>query len=664
MLLKNLFLSISAISAVSPYIYAASINTDELQRGYFDRPYIRYEAEPGECSGDHEFLLPPVPYSQIPIQAEASNLTAAQLSSKGDNVEWALKADANALTIRFSLPDAVDGSGTRQVLAVFDGDTRLAEVTLDSYWAWQYSVKAYAAEKYPDNTPASTKFARMRFDEISVLLPSVIPAGNKLRIVRESDSTDPMIIDFVEAEMAPAPVRFADIEDENKVEYTGDGSDLPAFVNKNGGKTIFIGEGTYKVPNFIEIKTDGTRITGAGMWHTNLYFSASPTNNRTYNRRGIRCSRNNCGVDNLSMNTLNNQRYFENNPANQVGKGFEGSWGSDSRIENVRVEHFECGAWIADYSGNSSKNLKVTGCRFRNNYADGINLCSGTTDAVVSHCSFRNNGDDDMASWSTGNATGGNEFSYCTAENNWRASSLAFFGGKGNKAHHIHISDGMEAGVRVTADFQGTGFDADYTTSLSDITIERCGTPAGATGTLGDFWGNTEPSLMIQPGYWYDINNLDIRRVDIYGSRGQGITMRSSGNKHLNGLELHDILISGITADDWAIFMQPALVGSGHYSNLRCEGIEEPAISGIPARFDFTDVSSISETGYPDALNFRVGDGGIYLSEVAGQVTFYDVAGREVTAQTVSGDCFIPLPSGLYVVCATGFSPVKICIGN
>ena len=83
------------------------------------------------------------------------------------------------------------------------------------------------------------------------------------------------------------------------------------------------------------------------------------------------------------MNTLNNQRYFENNPSFQAGKGFEGSWGTNSVIENVRVSHFECGAWIADYNGNASRNLRVTNCRFRNNYADGINLCSGTQGAVV-----------------------------------------------------------------------------------------------------------------------------------------------------------------------------------------------------------------------------------------------------------------------------------------
>lgn len=664
MRLKNLFLSISAISAAAPYLCAAPVSPDELQRGYYDRPYLRYEAEPGECSGRNEFLLPPDIYSQSPLQAEASNLTAVSLAADGDDVAWIMKADANALTIRFSLPDNAEGSGTRQTLAVFDGETLLAEVVLDSYWAWQYSVKAGVSEKYPDNIPASTKFARMRFDEVSVLLPAVIPAGNTLRLVRGGDSSDPVVIDFVEAELAPAPLSFADIEGDNKVEYTGDGSDLPAFVNSNGGKTIYIGAGTYNVPNYIEIKSDGTRIRGAGMWHTNLFFSASPTNKRTFNRRGIRCSRDNCMVSDLSMNTLNNQRYFENVSSNQVGKGFEGSWGSNSRIENVRVDHFECGAWIADYNGNPSRNLKVVNCRFRNNYADGINLCSGTQNALVTHCSFRNNGDDDMASWSTGNATSGNEFSYCTAENNWRASSLAFFGGEGNKAHHIHIADGMECGARVTADFQGTGFDAGSTTSLSDITIERCGTPAGATGTLGDFWGNGQPSLLIQAGYWYDINNLDVRRVDIYDTRHHGIAMKSNGGKLINGLELHDVLVSGIDGDGWGIYMQSTLAGSGHYSNLKFEGIQEPPVTDVPVRFDFTDVSALCEVGSERILEAVAVDGGIRLAGVEGQVNVCDISGRHVACLDVDGDVLVPLPAGTYIVCTCGYSPVKVTVAR
>lgn len=658
MRLKNLIISISVISVSAlQNISAATATVDDLQRGYYDRPYLRYEAEPGECAGINEFLLPPVPYSQQPLQAEASNLTAANLSSKGDNVEWVCRRDADALTLRFSIPD-----GSKAPLSLLVDGKKIAEIDLDSHWSWQY-IPVTSQSKHPDKDPSGDKFARMRFDEVAVLLPEIIRKGSSFSLVKEADNDVVYTIDFVELEKAPDPVRFEDLEGD-KIIYQGDGSTLQSVIDSNPGKTIFIPEGTYTIPRRILINAGHTALVGAGMWYTNLYFSASSASRRTYSARGFESYSSNITLEGFSVNSASNIRYYDNNESYGIGKGLQGSFGAGSVVRDVRIEHFECGAWIGDYGGVASDGLRVENCRFRNNYADGINLCSGTKNAVVTHCSFRNNGDDDMASWSTGNVTSFNEFSYCTAEHNWRASSLAFFGGKGNKAHHIHISDGMESGARVTADFQGTGFDSGSSISLSDITIERCGTQAGAQGTLGDFWGNRQPSLLIQAGYWYDINNLDIRRVAIYDTRNQGIAITSNGGRRINGLELHDVLVSGIDGDGWGIYMQSNLVGSGHYSNLKCEGINEPSISNVPVRFDFTDVSAICEVGSDRLLEAFTVDGGIRLAGVEGQVNVCDISGRHVACLDVDGDVLVPLPAGTYIVCACGYSPVKVTVAR
>ena len=657
MRLKNLIFTVYTISAAAPCICATQVAADDLQRGWFDRPYLRYEAEPGECSGSHEYLNPPVPYSQQPLQAEASNLTAAQLSAKGDCVEWVCRSDADALTLRFSIPD-----GEKAPLTLTVDGNAVAVIDLDSHWSWQY-IAVTSANKHPDKDSSGNKFARMRFDEVAVRLPVTIGKGSVFALVKEEDNGVVYTVDFVELEKAPAPVRFEDIEGD-KVLYDGDGSTLQTVINANPGKTVFLPEGTYTLPRRITIGADNTRLIGAGMWYTTLYFSASSAERRTYSARGFESYSNGVTLQGFSMNSASNIRYFDNNESYGIGKGLQGSFGRGSVVRDVRIEHFECGAWIGDYGGVASDGLLVEHCRFRNNYADGINLCSGTKNAVVTHCSFRNNGDDDMASWSTGNATENNEFSYCTAEHNWRASSLAFFGGKGNSAHHIHIADGLEAGARITADFQGTGFDPEFTTSISDVTIERCGTPAGAQGVAGDFWGNRQPSLLIQAGYWYDINNLDIRRMDIFDTRNQGIAMTSSGGKSINGLELHDVLVSGIDGNGWGIFMQANLVGSGHYSNLRCEYVDEPSMSDIPVRFDFTDVSGIADTEYNGIVAVKAVDGGAVISGVDGEAVIYDVCGRRVAACDVHGDCFVALGSGVYVVGIRGYTPQKVAVAR
>ena len=172
----------------------------------------------------------------------------------------------------------------------------------------------------------------MRFDEARLVLSETIAKGSVLRIERLSDGADPMTIDFVEAEMAGKPLTFSDITDDYKVEFTGDGASLQAFINANPGKTIFIPAGRYEIPSQIEIRAEGTRLSGAGMWHTELFFSASSDNPRTYSRRGIVCSQNNCGVSdiakiatflNYSPNTVNTYKTRAKKASNLSNDRFE-----------------------------------------------------------------------------------------------------------------------------------------------------------------------------------------------------------------------------------------------------------------------------------------------------------------------------------------------------
>lgn len=647
--------------AASAAVSAQSVTSadDALGRGYYNRPYARYEAEPGMCGGNASFLMPPVPYTQQPLQAEASNLIAAQLLHAGDRVEWTCDKGGDGLTVRFSLPDSDDGKGHRMALSLYVGTAKLADIQLDSFWAWQYTSIANTPQKSPDNTPAEGKFARMRFDEVYVLLPRAIAAGERFALVREDGGDLPCTIDFVELEQV-APARQASDIAGDKVVYTGDGSTLQSVINANPGKTIYLPEGDYNIPRRLTITADNTRIIGAGMWHTRLYFSASADNRRTYANRGIETNRNGIVLEGFSVNTANNMRYYENDESKGVGKGLMGSFGRGSTVRDVRIDHFECGAWIADYAGNPCDGLTVEHCRFRNNYADGINLCSGTGNATVRYCSFRNNGDDDMASWSTGNLTHDNEFAHCTAENNWRASSLGFFGGRNNRGHHLVIADAMESGMRATADFQGTGFATEGSIGMTDISIYRSGSKAGTPGTQGGFWGAACPSVCLQAGYWYDLNNITVERVDIYGSRYRGVSV-SANAKRVNNLELHDITVNGVDGNEWGIYYASNLQGTGHYSNLVCNDISEPAISNIPVRFDFTErKSAIDAVTAAGTVSVKAVHGAISVcGAMAGDRVAVYAANSVLMACAVAGDAgeelTIPVPPGLYIVVGGNF---------
>lgn len=604
----RIFQCVMLVTAISASAQSVIFEEDNLNRGYYDRPWQRYEAEEGMCRTNGVLLLPQETYTQQPLQAEASNESAVVLSSKGDYVEWSVDKPGRGLTLRFSLPDSPDGKGLTGTLMLTVDGVDVQPIALDSKWAWQYTQIAYSQEKYPDNNPSESKFARMRFDEVYLLLDEDIPSGATMRLAKADDDNLDYCIDFVELEPVAAPVAFEDLVEANKVRYDGSTS-LSSFISSNAGKTIYIPAGVYDLPRQLAITSAGTKIIGAGMWYTHFCFSTPSDSRGSYNARGIHCNVSDVTLQGVSINTANDKRYYDNNPSYQVGKGLNGSWGSNSIIKDVRIDHFECGGWIS-----GAQNLRVENCRFRNNYADGINLANNSSNCVVTHCSFRNNGDDDMASWSTGSFASDNEFSYCTAENNWRASSLGFFGGQRNRAHHIAIYDAMEAGARIVCDFDGTGFSNDGYMEFADITIRNCGAKQGVCGTQGGFWGDSAAALQIGAGWAYDLNNVKIHDIDIYDSRFDAISIKSNSGKMVNNLELYNINI--IRVDGWAygVNIDPAVRGNGSFGNIHAEGVTEPYMSDIPTGFNFTDISGIEDI----------------ISPVETRKFFFDLQGRQV----------------------------------
>lgn len=643
---KNLSLIVIIFSIVSHLgAQYVTFGDDAIERGYYDRPYLRYEAEPGKCETDGTFLDPS--YDQRTLQSEASNQSAVQLVAKHSYVQWTNAQVADGFTIRFSLPDSPDGEGTTGKMTVFVNGDSLQTITLDSYWAWQYILKS--GSKYPDNLPdEENKFPRMRFDEMHLKLEEKIPANATIRLEKADENDTPYTIDFIELEEVPVPVTFAAVTDENKVLYTPEAGTLPWFISQNGGKTIFIPEGKYEVDNRISVNADGTKIIGAGMWYTEIFFAASSDDRGTYNRRGIESYNSNIRLEGLYLNTINNKRYYENNPSYQVGKGLMGSFGSNSFISNLWIEHFECGGWI-----EGTDNLDIQHCRFRNNYADGMNLAYGSKNATVAHCSYRNNGDDDMASWSRSDRMCiNNTYAYSTSENNWRASSLGFFGGEQNTAHHIVIIDPMEAGFRVTCDFPGMPFSDQGYSELHDISVYKGGVASGTVGISGDLWGNQQGAMHIYSSSQYDLRNISIYNIDLYDSKNDAIFIGSS-TYEIENLVLRDINIDG-TGRYGILFYNPR--GTGRYCNIQYNNIGASVnTTTYSASFSFTEnCSSVSVAApVPESIQLLPRNGNLYITGIPhSAIAVYDIWGRKrFQASVRDGSLVVPgLNPGLYIV--------------
>ena len=646
----SLFLLLSVCTCAQVYEFAE----DSQNRGWFNRPYVRYEAEDGYCTANGLFLE--ASDDQRLLQNEASHQQALQLINKGDYVEWVTANSAHGINIRFSLPDSPDGNGTKGSfkLVVYKDEKELfsQDFILDSYWAWQYTMRN---GNYPDNTPSSDKMVRMKFDEKHFLLSQPLSEGATVKILKSDDNTAPYTIDFIELEDVPAPRTPADYPEYADILQYNPATDgaLNTFVWNNQGRTIFVPAGRIEVPSRIYMSTAGTRLIGAGEWYTELYFTASSDDGSTYNKRGIEGSADQLVVEGMSLNTINNKRYYQNSDSKQVGKGFQGGFGTGSVIRHCWVEHFECGCWIGDYSGKNSKDLLVEYCRFRNNYADGINLCKASTNHVVQYCSFRNNGDDDMASWSTGNLCSGCTFRYCTAENNWRASSLAFFGGQNQTAHHIAIYDALECGLRLTTDFAGTGFKTEGEMSLSDITIHHSGCKSGTWGQSGDFWGNMQGALTLSATANYDINNVSFRDIDIFSSRTNAIYLRGQSGKKINNLSMRNINV--VSADGYGIYYSGAQ-GNATFCNLlfsECTKGEQSAHMATFVIEECDDTAVDNKTrdipnDFPGSLN------GHY-------VKILSPLGQELFKGVCNDYRELPVKSGILIL-ITDETTMKICL--
>lgn len=561
---------------------------DARQRGYYNRPYLRYEAEPGlsQKGGNATYLSQT--FDQREIQSEASNQQAIQLLDINDYVEWVNTEDADGVVIRFSIPDNIAGTGTTGIVSLYVDGVFVQDIELNSRWAWQYFFAGTSS--YAHNVPELGRYPRMRFDEKRVKLENKILQGSTFRLVKKDQGAGAYTIDFVELEEVPLKVEKP--EGENVVEYSGDGSDLVNFVADNAGKTIYIPEGEYDIPIRLSIVGDNTKLIGAGMWYTQLHFTANPSNVSNnpyavigYNARGIESIANNIELSGFYMTTENDRRYANyTDSGRQVGKGFNGTFGVNSKISDVWVTHFECGAWI-----EASTNLQVKNARFRNNYADGINLARGSKDAVVEYCSFRNNGDDDMASWSRSNtATENNTFRYNTSENNWRAAGIGFFGGKQNKAFNILVVDPIEDGIRINDEYNAAPFSDEGYFEIRNISIYRAGAKAGPRGEAGNLWGNRAAAIYLSSAAGkYDVRNFFFSDIDIYDSKGNAIMImgNANGNIFMKDVHINRAAISD-SGNSWlyyGLFFQ----ASG-YNNFFCIDFANmgdiPKNNTVPAR--------------------------------------------------------------------------------
>lgn len=491
-----------------------------------DTPWTTYVAEGMKTTG---MVLGPR-YDPNLVETESSGQKCVKLVGAGDYVEFSAAADANALVIRYSLPDATEGGGTSASLDLFINGEKVRVLTLTSRYSWLYG--RYPFSKLPgDGKP------RHFYDELRVK-GLKIGANDVIRLRRSVADAAYCIVDLVDLEDVPAPLPAPEnslcvldfgADQEGGIDATGALRECVAEAQRSG-RPVWVPAGDYKLTGDILVPSSVT-IQGAGMWHT-TFVGDSTLYAQSARRVRFRLVGSNIHLADFSI--IGRLSYRNDSEPND---GIVGAGCADSSVSNVWIEHTKVGIWI--YNGVG---LSIEGCRFRNTIADGVNLCVGTSGTVIENCSARGTGDDCFAIWPAasdqgfvgqGPRSGGNVIRRCTGQLPFLANGAAIYGGAGNRIEDCRFTDiGTGCGILVSTTFPTSNADLKIdnnfsgTTLVSNCELVRCG---GYDHSWA--WRGSLQICMDRRS----ISGLAVSRVTILDSISSGITIVGPGSPEGEG---------------------------------------------------------------------------------------------------------------------------------
>jgi hypothetical protein len=491
-------------------------------------PWVTYEAE-NMTNGSGTLIGPPVQVANLSatvsntIQMEASGGQAVKLTGPGQYVELTAQSNANAIVVRYSVPDTANGAGTNSTLSLYTNGIFVQKLPVTSQYSWRYGA-------YPFSNTPSQGSPRNFFDEVR-LSGLTINAGDTVRLQENADDTAAYyVIDLVNLENVAAPLTAPG----NSLSITGYGADtngvadstvaLQNCINAAGGKTVWMPPGTYLITGSINLPSS-TTIQGAGMWYTTLVGSPSLYN--TSPSRRVTLNGNGSFIHLSDFAILGFLNYRNDNEAND---GLGGAYGIGSTIARVWVEHTKTGAWLIN-----SKGLVVSDCRFRNTIADGINLCVGMQGTLVTNCTTRGTGDDCFAIWPATYTTqsytpGLNVITHCTGVAPDLANGGAIYGGVSNRIEdctflNIPYGCGILIAGTFTQNGAGVGFSGTTVAQRCDLT--RCG-----GYDPGWLW---RAALTLCPQYT-NISGININHLNITNSLSYAMEIVSPGSSSTVGV--------------------------------------------------------------------------------------------------------------------------------
>jgi hypothetical protein len=588
------FAGAGTVATATPAPTRAALDPSLVSGRGADVGFVEQEAE--NAATDGTIIGPGT--AAYTLAAEASGRSAVSLTP-GQYVEFTLPAAANAINVRYSIPDAPTGGGITAPLDVTVNGHQRKTMTLTSQFAWLYNEYPFsndpnAGPLHPDwwttecscvpdaTTPAPvfpTPFRPNHFyDEQRLLLGRTYPAGTKVRLtVPAGSDAATTTIDLMDSQLV-APPKF-DLLAANVLLFgadpTGNRDSADAFdraiaLAQRTHLKVYIPPGTYQVNRHIIV--DNVTIEGAGSWHTiikghqvDLSTPAPDGSVHTgvgfYGKDASVGGSTNVHLSGFAIEGDVRER-IDTDQVNGIGGAL-----SNSTIDGLYIQHTKVGIWL----DGPMANLKISNNVIVDQIADGINFHTGVTNSIASNNFIRNTGDDGMAMWSEKAEDANNTFDHNTVQTPVLANGIALYGGTDNTVSNNLIADPIRegSGLQVGSRFGSEAFTGHLW--ITNNTTVRAGTyelnwniGLGAIWiyaleksinadieVVGDnFLDNTYNAIMLVSDFpvkdLYSITNVHFQDIKVDGTGTSVVSARTAGSASFENVEARNVGAVGV----------------------------------------------------------------------------------------------------------------------
>ncbi|WNV85844.1 glycosyl hydrolase family 28-related protein [Umezawaea sp. Da 62-37] len=536
--------------------------------------------------------------SAYTLPAEASGRKAVKLVP-GQHVEFTLPGAANAITVRYSIPDASNGGGITAPLDVSVNGRHDTTATLTSQYSWLYNQYPFSNDPgagllHPDwwitecacvpaaTTPApviTTPFRPGHFyDEQRLKLDRTYAAGAKVRLtVPVGSNAAWTVVDLLDSHLVGLPhFEFTAVNvllfgaDPTGKRESADAFDRAIALAKRLHRKVYLPPGTYQVNRHIVV--DDVTIEGAGSWYTTVkghevaLSTPAPdgsvhTGVGFYGKDAASGGSTNVHLSGFAIEGDVRER-VDTDQVNGVGGAM-----SNSTIEGLYLHHTKVGLWF----DGPMTNTRVKGNVIVDQIADGLNFHTGVTNSVASGNFVRNTGDDGLAMWSEKVENAGNTFDHNTVQTPTLANGIAVYGGTDTTVSNNLVADPIREGSAIHL---GSRFGAEAFTGyvrVTDNTTVRSGTfelnwkiglgaiwlyaldkdiSADVRVTGDHFLDNTYNAIMLVSDFpvkdRYSITNVHFADVRVDGAGTSVVSARSAGSATFRNVDARNVGAVGV----------------------------------------------------------------------------------------------------------------------